>query len=210
MLWGLKRLIDSESPRMEVVGSAGTCAQALTLACELLPDMILLDLDLDGQSAIEIVPELLSSCNARVLILTGVREQAVLDLAIMRGASGILRKDVAPDQIIMAIDKTFKGDLWIDRDTLSRVVAGLKKQELVHELNPDQIRESGLTLRERNIIQAVVRGKGAVNKELAQQLFISEHTLRNHLTSIYQKLGLINRLGLYVYAVKNNLDVLPM
>ena len=74
--------------------------------------------------------------------------------------------------------------------------------------DPDAEKTASLTARERKIIHVIVQGNGALNKTLADRLFISDHTLRNHLTSIYQKLGVNNRLELYVYALKHQLDTL--
>jgi DNA-binding NarL/FixJ family response regulator len=87
---------------------------------------------------------------------------------------------------------------------LSRVLGHLINP-VPQRSNPELERQSRLTGKERRVIQAVVEGNGALNKTIAQRLCISEHTLRNHLTSIYQKLDVANRLELYVYAVKHGL-----
>src|SRR5689334_17916994 len=93
MLWGLGKLIEGETPRMTVVGSARTCEDALRQAAQLAPDVIVLDIDLGGQSSVDIIPALLMNRVSRVLILTGTKDQDMLDLAIRRGARGILHKD---------------------------------------------------------------------------------------------------------------------
>lgn len=206
MLWGLAKLIESEKPRMELVGTAQTCDEALTKIGLLNPDVILLDLDLGGTSALDILPALLMNPATRVLIFTGARDQALLDLAVFGGARGVLRKEASAEEVLKAIEKTAAGEIWLDRETLGRVFSEFMSPKAVHKHDLETEKQAGLTLRERKVIHAIVEGTGALNKALAERLFISDHTLRNHLTSIYQKLGVSNRLELYVYAVKHQLD----
>lgn len=205
MLWGLTKLIESEKPKMEVVGTAQTGPEALEKINQLCPDIVLLDLDLAGTSALDLLPALQSKPGLRVLIFTGERDQEKLDLAVFRGARGILRKDSSAEHVIKAIEKTAEGEIWLDRGTLGRVFSELMNPKAVPKYDPEAEKKANLTTRERKIIHVVVQGNGALNKTLAQQLFISDHTLRNHLTSIYQKLGVNNRLELYVYALKHQL-----
>lgn len=205
MLWGLTKLIENEKPRMEVVATARTCEEALSKIGMLSPDVILLDLDLDGTSSLEILPTLLLNSSSRVLIFTGERQQATLDLAVHRGARGILRKDASAEQVLKAIEKTAEGEIWLDRETLGRVFSGFMNPQTARKHDPETEKQASLTARELKIIQAIVESNGALNKSLAQRLFISDHTLRNHLTSIYQKLGVGNRLELYIYSVKYKL-----
>lgn len=205
MLWGLTKLIESEKPRMEVVGTATTCDEALAKIGLLHPDVILLDLDLNGVSALEVLPALLSNSASNVLIFTGARDQATLDLAIFKGARGVLRKDASAEHVIKAIEKTAAGEIWLDRQTLGRVFSEFVVPKAPPQRDPAVEKHESLTAREQKVIYAVVEGSGALNAALAERLFISEHTLRNHLTSIYHKLGVSNRLELYVYAVKHQL-----
>lgn len=205
MLWGLTKLIENEKPRMQVVGTARTCEEALLQITTLLPDVVLLDLDLGGECALEILPALLLNPASRVLIFTGERRLATLDLAVFRGARGILRKDASAEQVLKAIEKTAQGEIWLDRETLGRVFSGFMSPQTMPKNDPEADRQASLTARELKVIHAVVESSGALNKSLAQRLFISDHTLRNHLTSIYQKLGVGNRLELYIYATKHQL-----
>lgn len=209
LLWGLVNLIESQKPRMEVAGTARSCAEALEKIGALCPDVILLDLDMGGMSSIDILPSLVSQSRSRVLIFTGERNQTQLDLAVSQGASGVLRKDAPADQVLKAIEKIAGGEIWLDRETLGRMFNQLRNPKAAHKHDPEIEKQSSLTVRERKIIHAIVESNGALNKTLAQRLFISDHTLRNHLTSIYQKLGVSNRLELYVYAVKHQLAAPP-
>ena len=205
MLWGLTKLIENEKPRMEVVGTARTCEEALSQIGTLSPDVILLDLDLGGTSALEILPALLLNPASRVLIFTGERDQAILDQAVLQGGRGILRKDASAELVLKAIEKIAEGEIWLDRETLGRAFSGFMKPQKIPKYDPETEKQASLTARELKIIYTVVESNGALNKSLAQRLFISEHTFRNHLTSIYQKLGASNRLELYIYAIKYKL-----
>lgn len=206
MLWGLVKLIESEKPRMAVAGTAQSGREALEKIARLSPDVILLDLDLAGESGLDLLPALQSAPQSRVLIFTGERDQEKLDLAVFRGARGVLRKDASAEQVLKAIEKTAEGEIWLDRGTLGRVFSEFIAPKMPPKPDPEAEKKASLTARERKIIRVVVEGNGAMNKTLAQRLFISDHTLRNHLTSIYQKLGVNNRLELYVYALKHGLD----
>lgn len=205
MLWGLERLIEGERPRMEVVGAARTGDEAVAKAAQLRPDVILLDLDLGGTSSIEYLPALVGNHVSRALVLTGERRTNVLDAAVRGGARGIVSKDSPADQVLKAIEKTHRGEIWLDHESMSRIFGGMLEPAGQRPADPEREKQASLTGRERRIIEAVVEHSDCLNKTLASHLFISEHTLRNHLTTIYHKLGVKTRLELYVYAVKHKL-----
>ena len=205
MLWGLEKLIEGQRPRMNVVGTACTCEEALARAEALLPQVILLDLDLDGQSSLDIVPALLKNGVSRVLVFTGSGDRALLDTAVLRGARGVLHKDVPAEQVIKAIEKVHQGELWLDSQMLARAFNAMMTPLSPKKPDAETRKQQTLTPRERAIIASVVVAIGAPNKKIADLLNISDHTLRNHLTAIYQKLDVSNRLELYLYAVKHNL-----
>ena len=205
LLWGLEKLINAETPRMSVMATARNAQEALACLAHETPDVVLLDLDLDGQSGLTLLPALLHERRTRVLILTGERQQNILDQAVQKGARGILRKDASAEHVLKAIVKTHEGELWLDRSTLGRVFTEFRDPVSARKPDPETLRQASLTARERRIIALVVQSQGASNKALAQSLFISEHTLRNHLSSVYQKLDVANRLELYVYATRHQL-----
>lgn len=202
LLWGLERLIDAATPRMQVVGAASTPAEAVEKAAALVPDVILLDLDLAGENAAEFLPAMLGNGVSRALVLTGERRQPVLDAAVRAGARGVLGKDASADVLIKAIEKTYDGELWLDREAMSRVFASLTAPRAK---DPFEEVHASLTSRERTVIDAVVAYADCLNKTIAQRLYMSDHTLRNHLTTIYHKLDVKTRLELYVYAMRHNL-----
>ena len=204
MLWGLQRLLEGAGNGIRVVASATTIEAARLELTRCSPDVVLLDLDLNGQCSLELLPLILANEKTRVLIFTGSRDNALLDRAIRGGARGLLRKDAPADQVIKAVAKVSEGELWIEHTMMARVLNELTRPA-TPKVDPEAQRLASLTPREHKIIASIVRGNGALNRSLAESLFISEHTLRNHLVSIYKKLGVANRLELYVYAVKHRL-----
>ncbi len=207
MLWALERLIECEKIRMEIVGKATSCAEALKLAVETHPDVILLNIDLDGENTLNILPQLVSNSQpkARVLLLTGLRDTSIHDNAVLAGAFGVIGREGAPEEILRAIAKVHQGELWLDPAAIGRIFVELSRKRASETVNPERQKISSLTTRERQIISAIMNQAGAINRVIAEMLHITEHTLHNHLTSIYEKLGVANRLELYVYANKHDL-----
>jgi len=204
MLWGLERLIQAEGDAFQLVGSASDGVEAKALCAEFKPDIVLLDLDLKGSSSIDFLPALIENGTSKVVILSANRDQATLAAAVKAGARGVVSKEAPTDDVLAAVRKVHGGELWLDQ-TLMQVLLG----QLVApapKADPEAQRIASLTAREREVIGMIVQGKGALNKDLAERAFISERTLRNHLTTIYQKLNVANRLELYVYATKHGLS----
>jgi two-component system nitrate/nitrite response regulator NarL len=203
MLWGLERLIQAEAPAFTLVGSAGDAAEATALCAALKPDVVLLDLDLKGSSSLAILPALLANEGTRVVIFSANRDQATLTEAVKLGARGVVGKEAPTEDVLAAVRKVHGGDLWIDQSLMQALLGQLTAP--APPANPEAPRIASLTAREREVIGMIVAGKGALNKELAERAFISERTLRNHLSTIYQKLDVANRLELYVYAQRHQL-----
>ena len=205
VLWGLRQLIDSQNPEMEIAGTATSASEAIEKAKTLQPDLILLDLDLGQESALSIVPQLKSCSKAAILVLTGVRDQLVLDEAILSGARGILRKDEATDRLLDAVRKVASGQVWLDREATGRVFNALVARDSQKSASVSGIKL--LTEKEKEVVRALAGDGSAPNKVLAKQLCVSTSTLRNYLSSIYQKLEVDNRMGLYMYAKKHSQDL---
>lgn len=206
VLWGLEKLIDSAKPAMQVVGKATHRAEALAVIDKCDPNVVLLDLDLGGENALDLLPSLRERCQAKVLILTGIRDPEVRECAVLEGACGFVHKSEPAEVILKAIAHVHSGELWLDRATTGKVFASLCGQGRNHHGGGKESSASALTSAERRIIAAVVQHKGAPNKVIADALHISSHTLRNHLASIYGKLGVHTRLDLVLYAKEHGLD----
>lgn len=203
VLWGLRKLIESAGPPLQLAATAGCAAEALAAARQHRPDVILLDLDLGEGSDIELVARLRGAGSAKILILTGMRDPELQQRAVMAGASGVVRKTEPAEVILKAIQHVHAGELWLDRAAIGRVFASLSDGN--GRAGPETPHET-LTPAERRVIAEVVRQKSAPNKVIADALQISTHTLRNHLASIYAKLGLSRRLDLVLYALERRLD----
>jgi two-component system nitrate/nitrite response regulator NarL len=210
ILWGLEKLIDGGERAMRVVGSATSYTSALTRLDAAAPDVILLDLDLGTESGLDAIPKLAAASKAKVLVLTGLRDESVHHNAVIAGARGVVSKEARAETILSAIEKVHEGQLWLDRAAAGKVLVALSRNHAGRDASdPERQRISALTVREREIIVLTASNAGATAKTIAAKLHISEHTLRNHLTSIYGKLGVANRLELFAYAHQQKL-VKPM
>ncbi len=205
VLWGLERLIESRQPAMQVVGCAGSCAGAFEQIAAAAADLILLDVDLGNDDSSAAIPELKARSRAKILVLTGSRDASLHDRVVLAGASGVVRKESPAQTILAAIDKVHAGQLWLDRLTIGRIFGEISKIRSAQELDPEQVKIASLTDREREVVTLAANRPGANGQTLAQMLNISEHTLRNHFTSIYNKLNVSNRLAMSAYAYKHGL-----
>ena len=206
VLWGLERLIDSQNPRMQVVGKFTSYAEASSYLEKLSPDVILLDLDLGTEQGMDIIPQLVPRTHAKILILTGSRDTALLDKALIAGARGIVEKEGSVETILEAIERINDGQLWMDQGRMGRIIIELCRKKSLEENDPDRKKIATLTVRERDIVKAVTSRSGTTGIDVAKELHVTESTLRNHLSSIYSKLGLTNRLELWEFAHKHGLN----
>jgi DNA-binding NarL/FixJ family response regulator len=202
MLWGLEKLIEGGGDDLQLVGTAFNNDSALQQGSLLKPDVIVLDLDLEGRSSIEILPQLLQDSGAKIMILSGNRDQGLLTQAVKLGARGVVSKEAPAEVVLHSIRAVAGGDMCVDPTLMNALLGQLSAPA---RADPEALRIASLTPKERKIVAVVVEGNGAPNKELASRLFIAEPTLRNNLTTIYQKLGVANRLELYVYATKHGM-----
>jgi two-component system, NarL family, nitrate/nitrite response regulator NarL len=206
VIWGLEQLIESQEPRMRVVGRFTSFSDASIHIEALNANVILLDLDLGDEQGIDIIPKLMLISDAKILILTGTRDAGLHDKAIIAGAKGILQKENSAESILTAIEQVHSGHLWIDEAQMSRLLQPASPTTSNHEHNPEERKISSLTSRELQIIKAVTTRASISGNNVAREMHISESTLRNHLTSIYSKLELSNRLELWDYAHKYGLN----
>ena len=199
----LDRLIAGARPRMEMVGKARDATEAAALAERTWPDVVMLDLDTGDDQGVAMVPALRRTAPRRILGVTTRREAPTSDAAILRGACGIVQKGDPDAVILKAIEKVHAGEFWLDRLSTARVLSGLARPEAVRE--PQHAGDlPQLTAREFEIVAQVAAAPGGGNRELAQSLRLGERTLRNHLSRIYDKLGVANRFELYLYAQGRN------
>lgn len=206
-LWGLRRLLESPGSGMEVVGTASRCAELLGHPAMPSADVLVLDLDLAGQASSDCLPALRRLCAGRVLVLTGSDEADKHRAAVLKGVRGVVHKSAPADMILRAIEKVHDGEIWLDQSLLGDVLTRLTDGPAPAAAAPDpeQRRIASLTPREREIVATMLSRSGAKQLSVADELHMSEHTLRNHLTTIYSKLGVHGRLELHVYGTKHGL-----
>ncbi len=204
---GLRMLIESES-NMEVVGEAGCASEARSVVEEKQPGIILLDVDLGGEDGLELIPDFLTaSKDSRVLVLTGMRVAEIHQRAVRLGASGLVMKEKAVEVLLKAIEKVHEGEFWFDRTVMGNVLAEFSTQVGNKTVDLEAAKIATLTEREHEIIARI--GEGLKNKQIAERLFISETTVRHHLTSIFNKLEVSDRLELIIYAFRHRLAKAP-
>jgi len=204
MCAGLRMLIEKH-PALVVAGEALNGAAALALAEREQPDIILLDLDLGDDNGIDFLPPLVAvtAGQARVLILTGVRDPELHRQVFMLGAMGVVMKDQASEVLLQAIEKVAAGEVWIERSMMASVLSTLATAPVGQKQDPEAARVATLTEREREVIALICQG--LKNQQIAGRLFITVGTVRNHLNSIFNKLQVTDRLELAVYAYEHGL-----
>jgi len=198
---GLRMLLDKQ-PSVAVVGEAGNREDALALAASHQPDIVLLDLMLNEESSLGFLSDLLACASqARVIILTGMPDAEVHRRAVSLGAMGVVLKGQDPAILYKAIDRVHAGEVWIERSLMASVLSQMSQAKSSRDPEADKI--ALLTPREREVIALI--GEGLKNRGIAERLFITETTARNHLASIFTKLGVTDRLELALYAYRHHL-----
>ena len=203
---GLRMLIEQDQT-MNVVAMAGTRAEALLLATQEQPDIILLDLMLGDEDGLEFLPTLCEmSPRSRVLVLTGVQTTESHRSAIRRGAMGIVLKQQAAELLLKAIQKVHAGEVWIDRSMMGSVLEDVRT-ERNQAPTVEETKIARLTPREREVVALV--SEGLKNKLIGERLYISETTVTHHLSSVFSKLEVSDRLELIIYAFRHGLAKMP-
>lgn len=204
---GLRLLIDCE-PTMAVVAEADSYDEAIALAQSQKPDVIVLDLVVNGESGLDYIPKLRDvSPDTRILILTGITDSSIHQQAVKLGAIGVVLKNQEPGVLIKAIEKVHSGEVWIDRATIASLLDDMSRQPNTDDADPVADSIDLLTKRETEIIPLVAQG--LKNKDIAERLCISHITVRHHVTSIYGKLGVADRFELIIFAFKHGLCEAP-
>lgn len=200
---GLSLILQKE-PDMIMVGDAGNSNDALRLIAEKKPDIILLKLDPEGDMSLDLIPRLLSTWHhGRIILLVRREESGICIKAVEEGVLGIVFKTVTAEVLYKAIRKVHSGEVWIEHSILASLLSGISRAKLGLSNNQDAQRIAQLSNRERGVIRLI--GQGYKNKQIAENLCISETTVRHHLTSVYGKLGVTDRLELLIYANRNKL-----
>ena len=199
------RLIVESYPGMKVVGEAGEANEGLEIVANQNPDIILLKLDPVGNFGLEIIRELLKvSRYSRIILLARLDEGHVHLGAVQEGVLGVVLKTQSPETLIKAIRKVHAGEVWIQRSLIANLLSSQRNGQQLIAQDPDPEGIAQLSPRERQVIQLI--GQGLKNQQIAEHLCFSVTTVRHHLTSIYRKLGVSDRLELLVFAHRHGLD----
>jgi len=205
---GLKKLLLLEDD-FEVVGEAGDGREVLSKVQEVDPDVLLLDLrmpNLDGLAALQALQQ--TNKRTRVIVLTASEDKNEFVQAMKLGCSGIVLKQTAPELIVKSIRKVNSGEIWLDSHTTAAVMRQFSTNldgSSSQGSNGKGRERSPLSTREREIVALVAQGYK--NKEMAEKMFISEQTVKNHLHNIFDKLGVSDRLELALYAIHKGLHL---
>ena len=197
---GLRVLING-TPDIEVTGDAATGAQAVQLARDTRPDVVVMDIRMPGMDGIEATRMITASCDpTRVLVLTTFDDDDYVYDALRAGASGFLVKDMALDDILTAIRVVSAGDALIAPAVTRRLIAQFTARPAPE---PPQRRLDGITEREREVLTLI--GRGMSNSEIADHLFISTATAKAHVAHLLTKLGARDRVQLVITAYQAGL-----
>lgn len=197
---GVGALLDGHDGLLLVAG-CGSAREACELAAREQPDVILLELDLGlgAQQGLDVLPGLLEAApNAAVLVVTAERDKAMHQAAMLQGASGIVTKDKSPEVLFKATECVHAGEAWFDRSEIGSL---LRDARAAANAQPGPAAQ--LTDRELQIIALICEGLD--NRRIAARLHLSTKTVRNHLSAVFHKLGVADRLGLAIFALRQGL-----
>ena len=201
---GLRLLLES-FPDFSVIGEFESCSDALLAAGDGL-DVIMLDPDSGDLADLGLLAELSLTSN-RVLLLTGSRDPELHLRAIQSGVMGLVGKEKPIEALVEAIKRVNAGEVWLDSSLMPGLLNEALRAREPKNSDPEANRISMLTEREREVVTLV--GEGLKNRQVGDRLFICETTVRHHLTSIFDKLGVSNRHELMLYALSHGLAKLP-
>jgi NarL family two-component system response regulator LiaR len=195
---GLRSLLEAE-PDFRVIGEARDGREALRHALEARPDIILMDIQMPGLDGVQATQEILREWpQAKVIMLTMYRQDAYVFEAVKTGARGYLLKDADAKELLEAIRRVQAGEVLLDAELAEQIIQDFKRK---HEATPRPHAE--LSEREVQILRLVAQGY--TNLEIASELSLSEKTVRNRLSDIFQKLHLNNRTQAALYALREGL-----
>lgn len=199
---GLRSLLEDEED-FRVTGEAADGEQAVKLARRLKPDILLLDLAMPRMNGLDVLRELAASPPpVKTILLTATIEKTQIVKAFELGARGVVLKESASELLLKSIRSVVSGGFWVGRDSVGDLVEALRALTPTFR-ERQQPKRFGLTRRELEVVSAIV--SGFTNKEIAQKFSLSEDTVKHHLTNIFDKMGVSNRLELAVAAIHHHL-----
>ncbi len=198
---GLRNMLQSDG-QMKVVAEAKDGVEALHMVRTLRPDILLLDLAMPKMPGMDALRELTSeTTSTRTIVLTGLIDKRQILEALQLGARGVVLKDAVLDHLSACVHAVMQGQYWLEGRPVQNLVQVLR--DLSAQTAPPPRKTFGLTARELEVVSLIT--EGSTNKYIAQTFGISEETVKRHLTNIFNKLGVGNRLELALFALNHNL-----
>lgn len=198
---GLEQLLELEND-IEVIGEASNGKEVIEKAVELNPDVILMDINMPIKNGINAIKDLKEKgCPAKIIMLTVHDDQEYLLEAIRTGASGYIMKDADVDHLLKAIRDVYRGETYIQPNLSGKLIKDFDR--LNYYSIRKQFEQHNLTPREIEVLLLIADGKN--NKEIANELYISEKTVKNHVSNIFKKLDVNDRTQAAIYVLKNHL-----
>jgi len=189
---------------MRVVAQTANINEALTLTAETKPDIILFEYQPEVGLDFEAPKAFIKCCKkARIILVTDAKDYDFYIKAVKSGVLGVILNTQPTETLIKAIRKVHQGEVWLERSLIANLVKGSIFDHSDEEADSKAEIEDILTRREMDLIPLI--GRGLKNKQIAKELCIAESTVRHHLTSIYRKLGVSDRLELLLFAQQNQL-----
>jgi len=202
---GIRNFLSLE-PDFEIVGEAADGEEAVTQAIALRPDLLLLDINMPKATGIEVAAKLRELCpEIRILALTIHDDENYMMKMIQSGAAGYLLKDVEPSMMVQAIRRVHAGESYVEPSLTKKLFRGITSQEAqkLAPPPPGTLDSDRLSVREIEVLRLV--GKGMSNAEIARELFLSEKTVKNHLTNIFRKIQVTDRTQAVLFAIKHKI-----
>ena len=199
---GLRKLLEAE-PGLRIVGEAADGEETVKVVRQLKPKILLLDLSMPKVTGLEALRELSKlGTQTRTIVLTAAIEKEQVIEVLQLGARGIVLNHSALQLLLKSIRCVSAGQYWVGHESVSDLIQALRRIGPDHRAS-EASRDFGLTSRQKQVIALIVAGY--TNKDLARKLDISEHTAKHHLTNIFDKLGVSNRLELVLFAIDHRL-----
>lgn len=197
-------LQDCSALPIEVTGEAANGLEAVNLAKQTQPDIVLLDLVMPEMDGLQATPKIIeASPHSRVIILTSFGEEDKVLPAIRAGAQGYLLKDIPPAEMVHAVREAYQGKVQLHPEVAKKLMSLVAAKEAPTTRHAATESENGLTEREQEVLQLIADGRN--NREIAEKLVISEKTVKTHVSSILSKLHLDDRTQAAIYALRHGL-----
>lgn len=198
---GLRNMLQADT-HIKVIAEAKDGVEALHMVRTLRPDILLLDLAMPKMPGMEALREMTSeSADTRTIVLTGQIDKRQILEALQLGARGVVLKDAAVAHLSACIRSVMQGQYWLEGRPVTNLVQVLR--DLTAQTAPPPRKTFGLTARELEVVTLIT--EGSTNKHIAETFGISEETVKRHLTNIFNKIGVGNRLELALFALNHNL-----